>query len=244
MDDLGGDFSIDDLAKKAAGRRTEFHIDYSKVYYKMRKNTKIGLLIACAVLPACQKQLHPHLEPWDDLSTDHQKTRMVEDIQDMRAYRPKDCSDYVAKVLQKNGFDLYGGSLKRNVRGNRVRLIYEFVDREGTVSSSRAPQAGDIVFFSNTYDRNEDGRLNDALTHIGLISRIEKDGTAYFTHFMNGEFHESRLNIREPHDKRSNDYLRRRSKGDPPHTPYLSGQLFYAFGTLIKTPESFAGLTE
>ncbi|XXF80437.1 NlpC/P60 family protein [Myxococcaceae bacterium GXIMD 01537] len=104
------------------------------------------------------------------------------------------------------------------------------------------PRPGDLVFFLETYDRNKDGRRNDGLTHIGVVERVDRDGTVTFVHRAGGGVKRGRLNLRSPDVRRDergrvlNDYLRR--PGGPP-APRLAGQLVAGFASVDehwKTP--------
>ena len=41
-------------------------------------------------------------------------------------------------------------------------------------------QAGDLVFFDNTWDADGDGVDNDPFTHVGVVEKVESDGTIVF----------------------------------------------------------------
>ena len=100
-------------------------------------------------------------------------------------------------------------------------------------------QAGDLVFFDNTWDFNGDGRINDPLTHVGIVEAMETDGTIVFISRVAGAIERYRMNVAQPHVHRTadgrvlNDYLRRKHWRDGEQTPYLTGELFAAFGTRV-----------
>ena len=79
---------------------------------------------------------------------------------------PTDCSGYVRGLYTRAGVDLFSESLPGD---NGVRAILRWVERHGLFHRHRVPVPGDLVFFNNSYDRNGDGRLNDPLTHVGLV---------------------------------------------------------------------------
>lgn len=201
-----------------------------------------------ALCGACSKAFRGHEAAWDGVPEADRRARVVRDAAqfgragsfrvDGRAY-PKDCSGYVAAVLQRSGLDILEGAKIRQLRGNGVRLIHEFVDRQGQFSSAFA-QPGDLVFFSNTFDRNRDGKLNDELTHVGIVTDIARDYTVTFYHYMRGRAVRSVLNLNQPLQRAAaddsrrvvNDYLRRRGSRDPAGTPTLAAQMFAGFGSL------------
>jgi hypothetical protein len=98
----------------------------------------------------------------------------------------------------------------------------------------RAPRPGDLAFFHDTYDRNRDRRLGDRFTHVAVVESV--DGTeVVLVHRGRRGVERSRMDVTRPDDPRANDRLRVRRPGDAPGTPYLSGELFTAFGELLGT---------
>lgn len=149
-----------------------------------------------------------------------------------------DCSGLARGVYFSQGIDLYEGM--EDVRGaNGVRTIYRHVRRYGILHHGPNVRLGDLVFFHNTWDYNGDGRLNDLLTHIGVVERVESDGTVVFVSRVSGGIERYRMNLRYPDIHRTsdgrvlNDYIRQKHFSDPRGTVYLTGQLFSSFGTLI-----------
>lgn len=199
-------------------------------------------------LGACHVTPRPHEVAWDHSPPDEQRDQLVADAQQLRYARrfqvgpkrfPYDCSGYVAAVLYQSGIDVYGGATQLQIRGNGVRLLNQYLIRYGTLFKKRAPKPGDLVFFSNTYDLNRDGKINDKLTHIGIVERVDRDGTVTFLHTLNRRVKRHVLNLEKAGHHRKdrkvvNDYLRRRRRGDPKGTGYLTGQLFSGYGSIVK----------
>jgi hypothetical protein len=136
------------------------------------------------------------------------------------------------------GIDLYRGD-HPNPHANGVRLIYDHVRQYGRLHQGPTVSRGDLVFFDNTWDVNGDGLVNDPLTHVGVVERIEDDGTVVFISRVAGAIERYRMNLRQPHVHRAgngrivNDHLRRKHGSDGDGTGYLTGELFAAFGTRI-----------
>ncbi len=151
-----------------------------------------------------------------------------------------DCSGLVRGVYVTQGIDVYDG-LGELDGGNGVGRIYGHVVRHGQIHYGPTVHPGDLVFFHNTWDFNGDGRINDPLTHVGLVERVEGDGTVVFVSRVSGGIERYRMNLRRPHTHRTsdgrvlNDFLRRKGSRDPNTTPTLTGQLFAGFGTLIRS---------
>jgi len=149
-----------------------------------------------------------------------------------------DCSGLVRGVYFTQGVDLYDG-LGELDGGNGVGRIYGHVVRHGRIHYGPTVHPGDLVFFHNTWDFNGDGRLNDPLTHVGVVEGVESDGTVVFVSQVSGGIERYRMNLTRPYTHRTsygrvlNDFMRRKDIRDPEATRYLTGQLFAAFGTLI-----------
>jgi len=149
-----------------------------------------------------------------------------------------DCAGVIRAIFLKHGIDLYEGS-PNDPATNGVRLIYNHVRRYGALYRSRPPHPGDLVFFDNTWDFNQDGRLNDPLTHVGIVEGIGVDGTILFISRVAGGIQRYRMNLRHPRIHKTadgrilNDYIRRKLPGDPPDTGRLTGELFALFGTRL-----------
>ena len=148
-----------------------------------------------------------------------------------------DCAGVTRAIYLGQGIDLYeGGGQKTHANG--VRLIYEHVRAYGRIHHGPTVRPGDLVFFDNTWDFNQDGILNDPLTHVGIVEAVEQNGTVVFISRVSNAIERYRMNLREPNairasnGRRLNDYLRRKKSDDPLGTEYLTGQLFARFGSL------------
>lgn len=155
---------------------------------------------------------------------------------DGRPYNP-DCSGFVRGVYASQRVDLFGGLGELN-EGNGVGRIYTHVVEHGRIHYGPAVHPGDLVFFHNTWDFNRDGLPNDPLTHVGVVEKVEPDGTVLFVSSLSGGIKRYRMNLQHPEIYKApdgrvlNNFLRRKQWGDVVGTRYLAGQLFAAFGTL------------
>jgi peptidoglycan DL-endopeptidase CwlO len=156
-----------------------------------------------------------------------------------RSYR-FDCSGFVRGVFSILGIDLMSLSHEYR-RANGVRLIFYYIERFGRNHRDN-PTVGDVVYFDNTYDKNKNGKLDDLLTHIGLVESLETDGTFYVIHRTSRGIIREPMNLRKANKRRDqkgkiiNGWLRRKKRRDPPGTPYLMGELFAGFGTIPTNP--------
>jgi uncharacterized protein YijF (DUF1287 family) len=145
---------------------------------------------------------------------------------------PDDCTGVARIAYGSVGIEVMPRDGRRGDNG--VTHIYQHARRLGAVHKGK-PQPGDLVFFRETYDRNRDGRRNDGLTHIGVVERVESDGTVFFIHRGSKGVARVRMNLQRPttHRERKtgavvNDYLRAASRK---HRAYLTGELFAGFAS-------------
>jgi hypothetical protein len=149
-----------------------------------------------------------------------------------------DCAGVTRAVFLKHGIDLYDSSAN-DPEANGVRLIHAHIRQQGTFHHGPVVHPGDLVFFNNTWDYNDDGKVNDLLTHVGIVERQEPDGTVVFISRVAGAVERYRMNLSQPHVHRTadgrtlNDYLRRKDAFDPDNTGYLTGELFAQFATRV-----------
>jgi hypothetical protein len=150
-----------------------------------------------------------------------------------------DCAGVTRAVFLKHGIDLYGSSAN-DPEANGVRLIHAHIRQHGTFHQGPVVHPGDLVFFDNTWDFNGDGKVNDPLTHIGIVERQEPDGTVIFISRVAGAVERYHMNLALPHVHKTadgrilNDYLRRKDVVDPANTSYLTGELFAQFATRVR----------
>jgi hypothetical protein len=122
--------------------------------------------------------------------------------------------------------------VKVRLTGASADLHYQCGQRGWLV---KAPVPGDLVFFDNTLDRNRNGRLDDSLTHVGVVVQVEPDGLVRFVHVGSRRLKEGVLHAGQPGEEQSpegrllNSHLRTRSGRDPAGTRYLAGQLLRGY---------------
>ncbi|MBT3219516.1 MAG: CHAP domain-containing protein, partial [Proteobacteria bacterium] len=142
----------------------------------------------------------------------------------------EDCSGLVSDILNRAGFDVYG----------TVTTIWEWAKTHGWLHRQKTPQIGDIVFFDKTYDSNHNGRSDDKLTHIGVVTSVEADGTVVLVHRSSSQgIAKLRMNLFKPdvyreEDRVLNDYLVRKSYAGE-NGERLSGEVWAGFATVRKS---------
>lgn len=143
-----------------------------------------------------------------------------------------DCSGAVRAIFAKAKIGL--GGIIKNDKENDVKAIYRYAQKYGQIVHSK-PEVGDLVFFHNTYDRSRNGRMNDALTHVGIVEKVD-GSTVHFIHHLGQSIIRSRMDLSHPKEsyhpatkKRINHILR---KAQGPHKAYTAAELFAGFGRL------------
>ena len=134
-----------------------------------------------------------------------------------------------------SGFVLAAHAQSKLVLEGNTRSLFEQSKSLNTLSTE-SPLPGDVVFFNNTYDRNNNGKLDDELTHIAIVVTVEEDGTVSMIHLGGSGVTSLTMNVQHPDDHRSpqgtiwNGYLRVNKAGED--SPRLAGQLFLSYGRL------------
>ncbi len=151
----------------------------------------------------------------------------------------RDCVGFVQTVLVAEGFPLkeYRPRAIPGQDGGGVRLLWRMADKYGMLHRRKIPEPGDIIFFDDTHDRNKNGRLDDPLTHVGMVVDIDRDGTINFAHKGSGPVKIRQMNLFRPGERRDpktkkvlNSYVRR--PGYAGDEKRLAGELFRAFATV------------
>ena len=147
-----------------------------------------------------------------------------------RAY-PDDCSGFVRYVYARAGLELKPEAAGDG--GSVAAGLYRKLRRQGHLRR-RTARPGDLVFFRDTWDKNRDGKLDDGITHVGIVDRVHRDGTVSFVHRAHAGIVRSKLDLRHPHLRRDkahrvhNDVLRRKSAG---HEALGAGDLLAGFAS-------------
>jgi len=145
-----------------------------------------------------------------------------------------DCTGFARWAYRATGEDLVAGN---------AATMRALAARARAIRRGGRPRPGDLVFFRETYDRDRDRRRDDGITHVGVVQRVEKDGTVVFAHRAGSGVKESRMNLRFPSRTRApdgrvlNDYIRR---GTAKRRGKLTGEQFAGYADLERLYRSRA----
>jgi len=149
-----------------------------------------------------------------------------------------DCSGTVSAIFYGMGIDL-----KKELGSAGVEGMYKGLERKGLLHENLYPQTGDIIFWDNTWDKNDDKNYNnDPLTHTGVVVNVDEDGTIHYLHehFDNGVIVEY-MNLYRPETHKDETgkiinsamFSGSHSGNHPDH--WLSGDLWNMFGGVLNT---------
>jgi cell wall-associated NlpC family hydrolase len=144
-------------------------------------------------------------------------------------YFTRDCSGTANAIFAEAGYPLRPYLVKVSKPDmNGVALLHAI----STPIAVNDVIPGDFVFFNNTYDRNGNGKSDDVLTHVGIVTSFDKTTSEVkFVHYntWKDKILEEHLNLKQPAVGELNIVLRWPSKNDPQQDRY-AGQLIHSFG--------------
>ena len=135
-----------------------------------------------------------------------------------------DCSGVILAIYYRSGIDLTRNL--GNYRGGGVQRLYSYLKDLNLLYMTDYPAPGDLLFWDDTYDKNQDGRINDKLTHVGMVVRSDSLGNVSYIHhnYREGIVLAS-MNLLYPDDPSYNSPMRARN-AEPGHAPrWLSSHL-------------------
>jgi hypothetical protein len=143
-----------------------------------------------------------------------------------------DCTGVVLANYYQSGLSLW--PLVSEYSGGGVERLYGWLEAEGLLFNE--PRLGDLIFWDNTYDSNNDYDWNDPLTHVGVVVDISPEGQiTYIHHNYRRGIEDAQMNLLKPDLHREGEYLvnspMRMAYADRPRAEkWLSSHLFRAFG--------------
>ncbi len=148
------------------------------------------------------------------------------------ASTPEHAANYVWTAYATNQI-----GLPQEARAN-IPALYRACRQDGEVSHSN-PRIGDMAFFHNTFDANDDTRNNDWYTHVAIVENIDPSGQITLLGYQSKQLQRFRMNLEQVDAATSRDgtvlnsEIRVRSNKEAPFTQYLSGQLFAGYCSLV-----------
>jgi hypothetical protein len=159
-----------------------------------------------------------------------------------------DCIGTVSAIYYGVGVDVQADF--RRFPGDGVNRLFQSLKALNVLHRDRYPRPGDIVFWDNTWDANDDGRLDDdPRTHAGIVMSVDDDGTIRYIHehVVRGVIIEA-MNLLHPRDyygpdgRVINNAMAMNSgisRGrNPAH--WVSGDLWDSFGDILRVRAHFA----
>ena len=100
-----------------------------------------------------------------------------------------DCSGFVTLINKKFNLDFFDEKeldkfyTKHGLKSEAMFKLYE----SKNLIAFDDPKVGDLVFFNNTTRSTKNNKKAKIVTHVGIVSSVEKDGTVGFTHHARGK---------------------------------------------------------
>jgi hypothetical protein len=172
----------------------------------------------------------PDQEPINDRSTSSANKKKKSSSKN-RPASIRNAARYVAAVYRLNDVSL------TEEQQSSIPALYRKCRANHAVYTDGPPAAGDLVFFHNTIDANDDGRNNDWYTHVGLVESA-RNGVVSVLSYRKGSVQSFRMSLKHASKRRHegevvNAQIRPKQSGDPPYSQYLAGQLFAGYCSLL-----------
>ena len=125
-----------------------------------------------------------------------------------------DCSGFVS-LINKNFNNTFFSEKQLSKyytkHGLKSEAMFKLYESKNLITKTN-PEIGDLIFFNNTTKKTKNNKKSKIITHVGIISSIEKDGRIGFTHNTRGRntVHYMNLNDKNTHKngkKEINSYI-------------------------------------
>ena len=100
-----------------------------------------------------------------------------------------DCSGFVTLINRQFSLNLFDeNELDKfyTARGLKSEAMFRLYESKNLISFEN-PEVGDLIFFNNTTKSTKNNKKAKIVTHVGIVSSVEKDGTVAFTHHTKGK---------------------------------------------------------
>ncbi|AFL68797.1 hypothetical protein [Sulfurospirillum barnesii] len=159
-----------------------------------------------------------------------------------------DCSGFVNLINIRSGRPFYQEKELSQSFDNarKSRAMFNLMSKKGNAYEARLPHIGDLVFFENTERRTSKKtkgnktpavQVAENITHVGIVTKVESDGTVEFIHHSNGKNILDYMNFNYPmltnkDGKKINTYMKRcPSKNGAVQPQCMNIAFFVAYGT-------------
>ncbi len=164
-----------------------------------------------------------------------------------------DCSGFVSLINAESGFPFYHNDELSRYYDNarKSRAMFNMMSKQGNAFETSLPNIGDLVFFENTERKpavktKTKGKkvvktpavqVAENITHVGIVTHVDKDGTVEFIHHSNGKNILDYMNFNYPmltnkDGKKINTYMKRcPSKNGAAQPQCMNLAFFVAYGT-------------
>jgi hypothetical protein len=135
-----------------------------------------------------------------------------------------DCSGVILAIYYRAGINL----LPRlsDYRGGGVQRLYALMEEGQLLYKQTILAPGDMLFWDNTYDRDNDGKMNDPLTHVGMVVSADNRGNIRYIHYHYKKgIILANMNLMNPDDLDLNSPMRARNSEEGHATLWLSSHL-------------------
>ena len=123
-----------------------------------------------------------------------------------------DCSGLITAINKNNGSAIFDPKElnKYYSSGRKSQAMFDLYKDKNKIYFSQ-PQVGDLVFFNNTTKATKGGSKK-LITHVGIVSKVNEDGSVEFLHNIRGKNVLGVMNLSLPNDhkiagKQVNDYI-------------------------------------
>ncbi|OQY31258.1 MAG: hypothetical protein B6241_14470 [Spirochaetaceae bacterium 4572_59] len=146
-----------------------------------------------------------------------------------------DCSGVVLAIYYHSGIDLTKNL--GSYSGGGVQRLYDYLNDLQLLYKSNYPAQGDLLFWDNTYDKNNDGASNDELTHVGMVVESNSKGDVIYIHhnYRRGIVMAS-MNLLDPDNLDRNSPMRARGAEEGHAAKWLSSHLLRNAGKAYEIP--------
>ncbi len=157
------------------------------------KKIMLFIFLYIAVLISCTTTVTSSIKD-TKLRKDKKEIREIQNLLKEAAYKYKgqksllvkgrkfrmDCSGVVSALYYYAGIDLQ--KYYPEYSGSGTERIYKLLEDHNLLEKNWLPETGDIIFWDNSYDRNNNGKRDDMLTHVGMVVERDKFGNIIYIH--------------------------------------------------------------